>query len=200
MQPNVCSSSVSLPSVLFSPTNISFIYFHLTPVTPPHPSFPLYLLCVFWLSYADKHRLPVAGSWYTTSNNGSIRRTSSLDALTAPYLSGHWPRDSNHAACAPCMRDKSTRWVSPVVHKILLPSLETRCTSSNILCKHTLPSISHSLLSENFPLQPLRHQIPTCIDACFANHQHESPEKHLLCVNTNPQTCLLWGTVDLSLV
>lgn len=57
----------------------------------------------------DKHRLPVAGSWYTTSNNGSIRRTSSLDALTAPYLSGHWPRDSNHAPCAPCMRDKSTQ-------------------------------------------------------------------------------------------
>ncbi|KAL0183998.1 hypothetical protein M9458_019694, partial [Cirrhinus mrigala] len=56
-----------------------------------------------------KHRLPVAGSWYTTSNNGSIRRTSSLDALTAPYLSGHWPRDASHAPCAPCMRDKSTQ-------------------------------------------------------------------------------------------
>uniref|UniRef100_A0A671K6Z6 Protein FAM117B-like n=1 Tax=Sinocyclocheilus anshuiensis TaxID=1608454 RepID=A0A671K6Z6_9TELE len=44
-----------------------------------------------------------------SSNNGSIRRTSSLDALTAPYLSGHWPRDANHAPCAPCMRDKSTQ-------------------------------------------------------------------------------------------
>ncbi|XP_067299643.1 protein FAM117B [Pseudorasbora parva] len=59
--------------------------------------------------FTDKHRLPVAGSWCTTSNNGSIRRTSSLDALTAPYLSGHWPRDVNHAPCAPCMRDKSTQ-------------------------------------------------------------------------------------------
>ncbi|XP_056320705.1 protein FAM117B [Danio aesculapii] len=58
---------------------------------------------------ADKHRLPVAGSWCTTSSNGSIRRTSSLDALTAPYLSGHWPRDASHAPCAPCMRDKSTQ-------------------------------------------------------------------------------------------
>lgn len=57
----------------------------------------------------DKHRLPVAGSWCTTSSNGSIRRTSSLDALTAPYLSGHWPRDASHAPCAPCMRDKSTQ-------------------------------------------------------------------------------------------
>ncbi|XP_026074537.1 protein FAM117B-like [Carassius auratus] len=53
---------------------------------------------------ADKHRLPLAGSWCTTSNNGSIRRTSSLDTLTAPYLSGHWPRDANHAPC-----DKSTQ-------------------------------------------------------------------------------------------
>uniref|UniRef100_A0A8C1L042 Family with sequence similarity 117 member Bb n=1 Tax=Cyprinus carpio TaxID=7962 RepID=A0A8C1L042_CYPCA len=57
----------------------------------------------------DKHRLPVAGSWCTTSNNGSIRRTSSLDTLTDRDLSGHWPRDANHAPCAPCMRDKSTQ-------------------------------------------------------------------------------------------
>lgn len=58
---------------------------------------------------ADKHRLPVAGSWCTTSSNGSIRRTSSLDALTAPYLSGHWPRDASNTPYAPCMRDKSTQ-------------------------------------------------------------------------------------------
>ncbi|XP_057191234.1 protein FAM117B isoform X2 [Triplophysa rosa] len=59
----------------------------------------------------DKPRFPVAGSWYTTNSNGSIRRTSSLDALTAPYLSGHWPRDARHSPCAPCMRDKSTQIV-----------------------------------------------------------------------------------------
>lgn len=59
--------------------------------------------------YRDKPRLPVAGSWCTTNSNGSIRRTSSLDALTAPYLSGHWPRDANHSPCAPCMRDISTQ-------------------------------------------------------------------------------------------
>lgn len=57
----------------------------------------------------DKLRLPVAGSWCTTNSNGNIRRTSSLDALTAPYLSGHWPRDASHSPCAPCMRDKSTQ-------------------------------------------------------------------------------------------
>ncbi|KAJ8256056.1 hypothetical protein COCON_G00199200 [Conger conger] len=33
----------------------------------------------------------------------------SLDTLTGPYLSGHWPRDSSHAQCAPCMRDKATQ-------------------------------------------------------------------------------------------
>ncbi|XP_030066340.1 protein FAM117B [Microcaecilia unicolor] len=37
-----------------------------------------------------------------------IRRTSSLETLAAPYLSGHWPRDS-HGQLAPCMRDKSTQ-------------------------------------------------------------------------------------------
>nr|XP_015214859.1 PREDICTED: protein FAM117B isoform X2 [Lepisosteus oculatus] len=42
------------------------------------------------------------------SSNNNIRRTSSLDTLTAPYLSGHWPRDS-HGQCAPCMRDKATQ-------------------------------------------------------------------------------------------
>ncbi|KAG2459433.1 F117B protein, partial [Polypterus senegalus] len=41
-----------------------------------------------------------------SSNN--IRRTSSLDTLAAPYLSGHWPRDG-HTPCAPCMRDKATQ-------------------------------------------------------------------------------------------
>ncbi|MBN3288919.1 F117B protein, partial [Polyodon spathula] len=43
------------------------------------------------------------------SNNNNIRRTSSLDTLAAPYLSGHWPRDSQ-GQCAPCMRDKATQW------------------------------------------------------------------------------------------
>ncbi len=64
---------------------------HVTPVTPPHPSFPSLSPLCFLAVLCRQHRLPVAGSWYTTSNNGSIRRTSSLDALTAPYLSGHWP-------------------------------------------------------------------------------------------------------------
>uniref|UniRef100_A0AAY4B973 Protein FAM117B-like n=1 Tax=Denticeps clupeoides TaxID=299321 RepID=A0AAY4B973_9TELE len=43
------------------------------------------------------------------SGNGSIRRTSSLDALTGPYLSGHWPRDSAHSSCGPCVRDEATQ-------------------------------------------------------------------------------------------
>ncbi|KAL2080525.1 hypothetical protein ACEWY4_024318 [Coilia grayii] len=39
---------------------------------------------------------------------GPIRRTSSLGAITGPYLSGHWPRDP--LTCYPsCMRDKSTQ-------------------------------------------------------------------------------------------
>ncbi|XP_021119266.1 protein FAM117B isoform X2 [Heterocephalus glaber] len=50
----------------------------------------------------DKARLPPC------SPSSSIRRTSSLDTLAAPYLAGHWPRDS-HAQAVPCMRDKATQ-------------------------------------------------------------------------------------------
>nr|XP_014343565.1 PREDICTED: protein FAM117B [Latimeria chalumnae] len=44
----------------------------------------------------------------SASPSNIIRRTSSLDTLTTPYLSGHWPRD-NPGQCVPCMRDKSTQ-------------------------------------------------------------------------------------------
>ncbi|KAI6051643.1 protein FAM117B [Marmota monax] len=50
----------------------------------------------------DKTRPP------SSSPSSIIRRTSSLDTLAAPYLSGHWPRDS-HGQAAPCMRDKATQ-------------------------------------------------------------------------------------------
>ncbi|KAM4705620.1 glucocorticoid-induced transcript 1 protein [Rhinophrynus dorsalis] len=41
-----------------------------------------------------------------TSN--TIRRTSSLDTITGPYLTGHWPRDP-HVHYPSCMNDKSTQ-------------------------------------------------------------------------------------------
>ncbi|XP_069471615.1 protein FAM117B [Ambystoma mexicanum] len=50
----------------------------------------------------------VEKSRQTSSPSSIIRRTSSLDTLAAPYLSGHWPRD-NHGQVAPCMRDNSTQ-------------------------------------------------------------------------------------------
>ncbi|XP_012510509.1 PREDICTED: protein FAM117B [Propithecus coquereli] len=50
----------------------------------------------------DKSRQP------SSSPSSIIRRTSSLDTLAAPYLAGHWPRDS-HGQAAPCMRDKATQ-------------------------------------------------------------------------------------------
>nr|XP_036865084.1 protein FAM117B isoform X1 [Manis javanica] len=50
----------------------------------------------------DKTRPPAS------SPSSIIRRTSSLDTLAAPYLAGHWPRDS-HGQAAPCMRDKATQ-------------------------------------------------------------------------------------------
>ncbi|XP_029101827.1 glucocorticoid-induced transcript 1 protein isoform X2 [Scleropages formosus] len=39
---------------------------------------------------------------------GSIRRTSSLDTITAPYLTGQWPRDP-HVHYPSCMKDKATQ-------------------------------------------------------------------------------------------
>nr|XP_033801866.1 protein FAM117B [Geotrypetes seraphini] len=53
-------------------------------------------------SRVEKLRQPSA------SPSNIIRRTSSLETLAAPYLSGHWPRDS-HGQLAPSMRDKSTQ-------------------------------------------------------------------------------------------
>ncbi|CAI9543145.1 unnamed protein product, partial [Staurois parvus] len=40
--------------------------------------------------------------------SNAIRRTSSLDAITGTYLSGHWPRDP-HVHYPTCMNDKSTQ-------------------------------------------------------------------------------------------
>ncbi|XP_048057092.1 glucocorticoid induced 1a [Megalobrama amblycephala] len=41
-------------------------------------------------------------------NTGAIRRTSSLGAITGPYLIGQWPRES-HLHNPSCMKDKSTQ-------------------------------------------------------------------------------------------
>ncbi|XP_051819538.1 glucocorticoid-induced transcript 1 protein isoform X2 [Antechinus flavipes] len=40
--------------------------------------------------------------------SSSIRRTSSLDAITGPYLTGQWPRDP-HGPFPLCMKDKATQ-------------------------------------------------------------------------------------------
>ncbi|XP_033831487.1 glucocorticoid induced 1a isoform X1 [Periophthalmus magnuspinnatus] len=42
------------------------------------------------------------------TGSGVIRRTSSLGAITGPYLTGQWPRDP-HVPYPLCMRDKSTQ-------------------------------------------------------------------------------------------
>ena len=40
--------------------------------------------------------------------SSTIRRTSSLDTITGPYLTGQWPRDP-HVHYPSCMRDKATQ-------------------------------------------------------------------------------------------
>ncbi|XP_061441814.1 glucocorticoid-induced transcript 1 protein isoform X1 [Rhineura floridana] len=52
--------------------------------------------------------------------SSTIRRTSSLDTITGPYLTGQWPRDP-HIHYPSCMRDKSTQtpscWAEEVLEK-----------------------------------------------------------------------------------
>ncbi|KAM8870507.1 glucocorticoid-induced transcript 1 protein isoform 2-T2 [Spinachia spinachia] len=52
-------------------------------------------------SRAERSKLQVRSS-------SAIRRTSSLDAITGPYLTGQWPRDS-HGPYPSCMKDKATQ-------------------------------------------------------------------------------------------
>ncbi|XP_056141842.1 glucocorticoid-induced transcript 1 protein-like isoform X2 [Lampris incognitus] len=49
----------------------------------------------------ERSKLQVRGS-------SAIRRTSSLDAITGPYLTGQWPRDF-HGPYPSCMKDKATQ-------------------------------------------------------------------------------------------
>uniref|UniRef100_A0A8D0BMQ0 Glucocorticoid induced 1 n=1 Tax=Salvator merianae TaxID=96440 RepID=A0A8D0BMQ0_SALMN len=52
--------------------------------------------------------------------SSTIRRTSSLDTITGPYLTGQWPRDP-HIHYLSCMKDKSTQtpscWAEEVLEK-----------------------------------------------------------------------------------
>ncbi|KAG9345210.1 hypothetical protein JZ751_009755 [Albula glossodonta] len=41
-------------------------------------------------------------------NSSTIRRTSSLDTIMGPYLTGQWPRDP-HVHYPSCMKDKATQ-------------------------------------------------------------------------------------------
>ncbi|KAM6910478.1 LOW QUALITY PROTEIN: glucocorticoid-induced transcript 1 protein [Xenentodon cancila] len=53
------------------------------------------------VSRAEKSKSQVRSS-------SAIRRASSLDAITGPYLTGQWPRDS-HGPYPSCMKDKATQ-------------------------------------------------------------------------------------------
>lgn len=68
----------------------------------PHPV-PSLLLTFFLFPHftAERSKLQVRSS-------SAIRRTSSLDAITGPYLTGQWPRDT-HGPYPSCMKDKATQ-------------------------------------------------------------------------------------------
>ncbi|XP_043931031.1 protein FAM117B isoform X2 [Protopterus annectens] len=113
-QQTVSSVATSPPSPCSSPTllwttDVSFASSAATPGRIRHPrrspehrssperKSPSSPVC------KDKLRPPSA------SPSSIIRRTSSMDALATPYLSGHWPRDGHGQQSAPCMRDKATQ-------------------------------------------------------------------------------------------
>uniref|UniRef100_A0A673HSG3 Glucocorticoid induced 1a n=1 Tax=Sinocyclocheilus rhinocerous TaxID=307959 RepID=A0A673HSG3_9TELE len=54
-------------------------------------------------------------------STGAIRRTSSLGAITGPYLIGQWPRES-HLHSPSCMKDKSTQVGTITLYVQNLPS------------------------------------------------------------------------------
>ncbi|KAF2983475.1 hypothetical protein EK904_005667 [Melospiza melodia maxima] len=61
-----------------------------------------FLLILFWFSTVDRPKSQ------QIRTSGTIRRTSSLDTITGPYLTGQWPRDP-HVHYPSCMKDKSTQ-------------------------------------------------------------------------------------------
>uniref|UniRef100_G3PHH1 Glucocorticoid induced 1a n=1 Tax=Gasterosteus aculeatus aculeatus TaxID=481459 RepID=G3PHH1_GASAC len=60
-----------------------------------------FILSLLFFPAVERSKLQVRSS-------SAIRRTSSLDAITGPYLTGQWPRDS-HGPYPSCMKDKATQ-------------------------------------------------------------------------------------------
>ncbi|XP_029444811.1 glucocorticoid-induced transcript 1 protein [Rhinatrema bivittatum] len=61
--------------------------------------------------------------------SSTIRRTSSLDTITGPYLTGQWPRDP-HVHYPSCMKDKSTQWPNRWASEGSLPQLHQGSAST----------------------------------------------------------------------
>ncbi|XP_067844223.1 protein FAM117B-like isoform X1 [Heptranchias perlo] len=95
-----CSSPCSSPTPLWAPGTDSSRARHRK--SPEHKGSPERKSPNSPICKVERSRQPLV----SPSNN--IRRTSSLDTLAAPYLTGQWPRDV-HCHSAPCMRDKATQ-------------------------------------------------------------------------------------------
>uniref|UniRef100_A0A3P9MWH5 Glucocorticoid-induced transcript 1 protein-like n=1 Tax=Poecilia reticulata TaxID=8081 RepID=A0A3P9MWH5_POERE len=106
-------SSPTRPQNLHGGTTTSRVSSSSPPSSPPLTAGKIGLLKLFGVAYR----------WYVKSNvsfftaersklqvrsSSAIRRASSLDAITGPYLTGQWPRDS-HAPYPSCMKDKATQ-------------------------------------------------------------------------------------------
>ncbi|XP_067844224.1 protein FAM117B-like isoform X2 [Heptranchias perlo] len=105
-----CSSPCSSPTPLWAPGTDSSRARHRK--SPEHKGSPERKSPNSPICKVERSRQPLV----SPSNN--IRRTSSLDTLAAPYLTGQWPRDV-HCHSAPCMRDKATQ--GPIPKTVLIP-------------------------------------------------------------------------------
>uniref|UniRef100_A0A3B5QN74 Glucocorticoid-induced transcript 1 protein n=1 Tax=Xiphophorus maculatus TaxID=8083 RepID=A0A3B5QN74_XIPMA len=86
-------SSPTRPQTLHGGPTTSRVSSSSPPSSPPK--------CFLSCFTAERSKLQVRSS-------SAIRRASSLDAITGPYLTGQWPRDS-HAPYPSCMKDKATQ-------------------------------------------------------------------------------------------
>uniref|UniRef100_A0A3B3YKE7 Glucocorticoid induced 1a n=1 Tax=Poecilia mexicana TaxID=48701 RepID=A0A3B3YKE7_9TELE len=117
------------------------------------------------VSKAERSKLQVRSS-------SAIRRASSLDAITGPYLTGQWPRDS-HAPYPSCMKDKATQtpglWIDEAAELGSPHQRSASWGSADHLKEHKGTS---STLTSNLMPKSLICRVPSSVEGI--NHELEN--------------------------
>lgn len=80
--------------------------------------------------------------------SSTIRRTSSLDTITGPYLTGQWPRDP-HLHYPSCMKDKATQ-VKLANQNPFIP-LRFFCldrSKDNVIFNQIFPNLKYNIFNQ----------------------------------------------------